>query len=221
MPIGGGGIFSGNSTAQTTASGKVLPVAAPAGVTVDTTTYADPISGIGKLVTLIFPTEQALIAVAQSGDAHPRYILSSDASDTGISIGNGTIDPVTQGGSMYYSGSGVQLGRLDSAGGVNQPPRIDQVSPLFTITSGALPTHDFTGHSGTGQQISLTRDVDIYVETGTAGSVVAALSPDDMTYTTIYTKTVALTDVCHARVPAGWYLKLTATTAVLGVGTYA
>ena len=101
-----------------------------------------------------------------------------------------------------------------------QPAALNQVSPKGTITSGALPTVQLV--SGAGAQVSTARDVDTYtVWTGDATNNVAscavAISPDNTTYTTIYTlslaaavnNTGAIALLAFARVPAGWYLKLT------------
>lgn len=207
------------------AAGSLVPVADATGVTVDNTTYDDTIKGSGKLTTLVFPADAGALAIALAGDAFPRWVLGADPNNFGLCAGVGTADP-TQSAAVLAVNAASEwvVTSLFIGGPVSDPlmaPPLNAISPKLTITSGALPTVDFTGKSGMGQQVSTARDVDIYVETGTAGSVVAALSPDNMTYTTIYTKTMLATDVCHARVPAGWYLKLTATTAVLGVGTYA
>jgi hypothetical protein len=86
-------------------------------------------------------------------------------------------------------------------------------------TSGALSTVSVV--SGTARQVSTVAAVDLYVETGTAGSVAVALSPDNVTTTTIYTRTVAATDVCYVHVPAGWFVTMTASGGTtLGTATY-
>src|SRR3954469_6197416 len=69
------------------------------------------------------------------------------------------------------------------------PATRNQVSPVGTITSGALPTQTLT--SGTGAQISTTRDVDTYTlwtgdATNNAATATVAISPDNSTYSTIY-----------------------------------
>jgi hypothetical protein len=89
-----------------------------------------------------------------------------------------------------------------------------------TITSGALPTVQLV--SGTGAQVSTTRDVDTYTlwtgdATNNVASAAVAVSPDNVTYTTVYTaslaaavnNTGAIAIPLYARVPAGWYLKIT------------
>lgn len=207
------------------AAGTYLPVADAAGVVVDTTTYDDTIKGSGKLTTLVFPANQGALAIALHGDAFPRWVLGSDANSSGLNAGFGTTDPTLSQASLFVGGGGFFVLETLIIGqthvDASEAAALNTLSPKLTITAGALPTHDFTGKSGLGQQIITSRDVDVYVQTTTAGSVVAALSPDDTTYSTLYTKTTLASDVCHARVPAGWYLKLTATTSVLGVGTYA
>jgi hypothetical protein len=112
------------------------------------------------------------------------------------------------------------------------PATRNQVSPVGTITSGALPT--VSPSSGTALQVSTARDADLYaVVTADASNNVAtcavALSPDNTTFSTIYTlslaaavnNTGAIALVAHARVPAGWYVKLTVVHMTIGTATYA
>jgi hypothetical protein len=72
-----------------------LPTAEPTGVTIDTTTYDNPITGVGKLTTLVFPAagggDHAVLAIAVAGDAFPRYLIASDSGD-GIHLGTGAED---------------------------------------------------------------------------------------------------------------------------------
>jgi hypothetical protein len=109
--------------------------------------------------------------------------------------------------------------------------KLNQLSPAGTITSGALPTVQLV--SGTAAQINTGRDVETHTPvtcTPTAGASATcaiAISPDDTTFSTLVTLTVpagvALDGFildARARVPAGWYLKLTANAqAALGVTT--
>jgi hypothetical protein len=102
----------------------------------------------------------------------------------------------------------------------NAPVAVNKVSPVGTITSGALPTVQLV--SGTGAQVSTARDVDTYTlwtgdATNNVASATVALSPDNVTYSTIYAaslaaavnNTGAIAVPLYARVPAGWYLKIT------------
>lgn len=232
MPIISGGV--GNTTAQDVASGKLLPVADATGVTVDTTTYNDTIKGSGKLTTLVFPASQGALAIALAGDAFPRWVMDADASDFGITFGDGTFDCAQTGGTVGWRGFAAQQPIIGSGNGSgvfvpaaatkDDAPKISQLSPKFTIASGALPTVQLS--SGTGAQVSTSRDVETYTPltlTAVGGTVVVAVSPDNVTYSTIMTVTPAVnasvTDVT-VRVPAAWYLKMTATNATLGVTTY-
>lgn len=111
-------------------------------------------------------------------------------------------------------------------------PRLNQLSPLATITSGALPTATLV--SGTGAQISTSRDVETVTPVtfnpgvATTATCTVALSPDNTTYSTLGVETepvgTVLDGTIHlvkVRVPAGWYLKLTVNAqAVLGTTTY-
>ena len=110
-------------------------------------------------------------------------------------------------------------------------PRLSQLSPKFSITSGALPT--VTLSSGTGAQVSTTRDAETVTPftgdgTNNAATCAIALSPDNVTYSTLDTLSIAaglnvlgaLALSANVRVPAGWYLKLTAAHGTIGTTTY-
>jgi hypothetical protein len=93
---GGGGVTPGT----------VLPVADPAGVTVDTTTYDNPVTGSGKITTLVFPQQTAAFAIAIEGDAFPRWCWATDPVTDDLTLGDGTIDP--DGGNGAYVGCNPQ-----------------------------------------------------------------------------------------------------------------
>jgi hypothetical protein len=104
------------------------------------------------------------------------------------------------------------------------PATMNQVSPVGTITSGALSTQQLV--SGTGAQVSTTRDVETHTpctSTSAAPAVTVAISPDNVTYSTLcvasWAINAAITDIV-VRVPAGWFIKLTAVNATLGVTTF-
>lgn len=241
MPFISGGGAGGNTTAQVVASGKVVPVANATGVTVDTTTYDDSIKGGGaKLTTLVFPAghDQGALSIAVAGDAHPRYIFAADPGE-GVFVGDGTFDPYTSsnGSGWAWAGNGLiqlndhaQVG--DGAIGPTGIPSINQLSPKFTITAGVLSTVQLV--TATGAQILTTRDAETITPctfnpgAATTATVTVALSPDNVTYSTLGVETepagVALDGTIHlvkVRVPAGWYLKLTVNAqATLGLTTY-
>lgn len=115
---------------------------------------------------------------------------------------------------------------------VSQPANVNQVSPVGTIVSGALPTQQLV--TTTGAQISTTRDVDTYTlltsdATNNIATCTVALSPDNVTYSTIATPSVAaalnnlgaIAIPITVRVPAGWYIKLTSTRFAISLTTYA
>lgn len=114
----------------------------------------------------------------------------------------------------------------------SQPAALNQLSPVGTITSGSLPTVQLV--SGNGVQILTSRDVESYTAvtgdaTNNVASVTVALSPDNTTYSTILVpslaaavnNTGAIALSVTVRVPAGWYIKMTAVHMALGVTTYA
>jgi hypothetical protein len=100
----------------------------------------------------------------------------------------------------------------------------NQVSPVGTVTSGALSTQQLV--STTGATLSTTRDVESHTTcatTSAAGTITVQLSPDNATYSTlvIVTPAVSLVTVdVVVRVPAGWFLKLTTSNATLGLTTF-
>lgn len=91
------------------ASPAALPTADPAGAVLDTTTYDNPITGTGKLTTLVMPADTGLLAVALAGDAFPRYLLASDPAD-GLYLGDGTVDPYADGGNLLVDSVTAGLG---------------------------------------------------------------------------------------------------------------
>lgn len=108
---------------------------------------------------------------------------------------------------------------------------LSATSPVGTITSGALPTATLS--SGTGAQLSTTRDVNAYLAltgdaTNNAATAAIALSPDDTTYSTLATislaaavnNTGAIVQMATVRVPAGWYLKVTVSHMAITSTTY-
>lgn len=232
MPIVSGGGGGGNTTAQVVASGKVLPVANPASVTVDSTTYDDPIAGGGaKLKTLVFGSDQGALGIALLGDAFPRWIMASDAAD-GFFLGNGTFDPYNSALAVLKYGAGLSIGRAsclkaNTSVGV---PRISQLSPLFDILSGALPTQQFVSGASAGLDANdreTHTPVTFNPGVATTATCTVALSADDVTFSTlaVITKPVGVAfdgeiEDVTVRVPGGWTLKLTVVNAVLGLTTY-
>ena len=120
---------------------------------------------------------------------------------------------------------------VPAAVAVTAAPRLNQLSPVATIVSGALTTLQLA--SGTGAQVSTTRDVDTYTAItynsliSTSATATIALSPDNVTYSTlaVVTKPIGVAfageiGMEKVRVPAGWYLKVTVVQAVLGLTTY-
>jgi hypothetical protein len=113
-----------------------------------------------------------------------------------------------------------------------QPAALNQVSPKGTVVSGALATQQLV--TATGAQVSTTRDVDTYTLLTSSGTnfiatCTVALSPDNVTYSTICVPALAaavnnvgaVAIPLSVRVPAGWYIKLTSTLFTIGLTTYA
>jgi len=120
-----------------------------------------------------------------------------------------------------YTTGGARAFFVPGGGGINANP----------ITSGALPT--VAPVSGAAFQCSTVRDIFLVAPctfnptAGAAATVLVQLSPDNVTYSTLGTLTVPIgltfdgeVKFVQVAVPAAWYVKLTATNAVLGTGTY-
>lgn len=171
-----------------------------------------------------------LIGTATPGDGLAGVFINGQG-DEGVTIkaiGGGTHDLWLIAASSFVSGEVILNTTTLHANGA---ARINQLSPLFTITSGALPTQQFV--SGTAAQVSTSRDVEVHTPVtmnsliATVATCTVALSPDNVTFSTlcVWTEPVgvafagSIIDVT-CRVPAGWYLKLTTAQAVLGLSTY-
>lgn len=110
-----------------------VPQADPTGFDIDTTTYDNPITGSGKLTTLVAKAavnggDTAVLAVAVEGDAFPRVLLESTGD--GLYMGDGTFDPYDVGaGVATLNQAGSAAGELFSphgsfiAGNMDDPDR--------------------------------------------------------------------------------------------------
>jgi hypothetical protein len=114
----------------------------------------------------------------------------------------------------------------------NGTDRLDGTLVTYNpITSGALPTVSLS--SGTAAQVSATRDVRAallvtYDATNNVASCKVELSPDNQTFTSLGTaslaaavnNTGAIASLITVAVPAGWYIKVTLVHATLTSTTY-
>lgn len=95
----------------------------------------------------------------------------------------------------------------------------DAVSfPAGTSTAVSAPVLTPAFASGTAAQLAdLTRDYMVYLEIGTAGTAnVLAIGPTSTPANTVIASGVATTgEIMTVRLPAGWFLKWSATTATL------
>ena len=128
----------------------------------------------------------------------------------------------------YAGGTGMSATDVEAAIDELATEKTDAANP---ITSGALPTQSFT--SGTAAQVSTSRAVSLIVPVTfnptalLTSTCLVQLSADNSTYSTLVTKTVpalaglvGLVDEVTLHVPKSWWVKLTATNATLGTGTY-
>ena len=100
------------------------------------------------------------------------------------------------------------------------------------ITSGALPTVAVV--TATGAQVDAAADRQLIVPVtlnptaGNTATVLVQLSPDNVTYSSVGTVTIPSNagawtgwiEEISLLVPAGWWVKLTATNATIGTGTF-
>lgn len=87
-----------------------------------------------------------------------------------------------------------------------------------TSSAGSAPVITPTFATGTPAQLSdLTRDYMVYLEIGTAGTAnVVKIGPTSTPANTIIASGVATAgEIMTVRLPAGWYLEWSATTATL------
>jgi len=216
----------------------VCTVAGSPGTWVDTAT-------IGPSVSSVFTRSGAVVAttgdytVAQVTGAAPLAsptltgtpAAPTAAVDTNTTQLATTAYVVGQGYAKLASPTFTGTVTVPAAAAVTAAPRLNQLSPALTITSGALPTATLS--SGTGAQILTTRDAETVTPftgdgTNNAATCAIALSPDNTTYSTLDTLSIAaglnvlgaLALSANVRVPAGWYLKLTAVHGTIGTTTY-
>lgn len=115
---------------------------------------------------------------------------------------------------VFNGGANVAVGSRVKITGAGSPS-----AEYPSKTSGALSTVALS--SGVGAQVNPNRDATLVINTTTAaGSIVVALSPDNVTYSNVVAKTVAATDSVTVAVPCGWYVKATVVTATIGTCTY-
>lgn len=121
---------------------------------------------------------------------------------------------------------------VPAAAGVTSATKLNDLSSYLTIASGALPAFG-AWSSGTAQQNPVARQIVVAVEVvtdGTANAATCALavSPDNVTYTTIATpgasvavNTVgAVTSLASVSLPSTWYLKLTFSHCTVAASKY-
>jgi len=105
-------------------------------------------------------------------------------------------------------------------------------TPAPPITSGTLPNAG-AWVSGTAKVNPVSRPISLTVEVVTAGTntiatCVIALSPDNVTYTTLATPGAsaaqnnlgAETQAVQVRLPQGWYIKLTFANCTVAASIY-
>ncbi len=141
--------------------------------------------------------------------------------------GSAYLDLSPTGVSQSGSSSGTNFG-VDAGGNLTAH---NATVAQFASAPAAPATTTFS--SGTGKQILTNSDVHLVVPVtfnptaGAAATCAVAISPDNMTYTALWTETEpagvtfdGTIHGLHVYVPAAWYVKFTVTNATLGTGTY-
>lgn len=209
---------SGTTRFEGTIEGAGVPVADPSVAGFDGTTYTNPWTGVGKIETLVLASDSSVVALAITGDAFPRLLLTANT----LYFGDGTADPTAGPGLFYDAGLlGATTGLKPVAAATPAAAAtLGQLSPRFSITSGALPSQSIT--SGVAFQPSANSDVEVTTSVVFVddSSCTVAISPDNNTYTTLAVEglditlgaleSVSVTRLISVRVPAGWYIKWTA-----------
>ena len=177
------------------------------------------------------PTATCLTLTLPAGaSAHDNAWLKGTQADTPASDllidGFGDLQMVTndtdRGVIQLYSSDTFEVQNLDPHYG----PRLKAIQ-----RSGALPTLTFT--SGTAAQVDIHGDRELVIPftgdgTNNVASLLIQLSPDNVTYSTLDTLSIAaalnLTGALNVPasilVPATWYVKLTAVHGTIGTATY-
>ena len=119
-------------------------------------------------------------------------------------------------GSLHIESSGNSDGNLTVDGAVTHTGLT--VLNGGTDTAGSAPVLTPTFANGTAAQLSdLTRDYMVYLEIGTAGTaLIVKIGPTSTPANTIISSGTATSgELIAVRLPAGWYLEWSATTATM------
>jgi hypothetical protein len=90
------------------ATGPMLPIADPTGVTIETAD--NPVTGEGTIDVLTFPADTPVLAVKLEGDAFARTLILADPTGSGgIFLGDGSNDMWASGNNGYITGGPASL----------------------------------------------------------------------------------------------------------------
>lgn len=202
--------------------GRTGVVVATAGdyVASQVTNAADKASAATQTFTgsLVAPAGKTITADAAAASA--RIGAVGPSGEAALLLGTDTAIYRVNAGAIDVQGSLA----VDAGANITNVCRANGGFKTGAITAGALPT--VAPVSTTAFQCLTARDVFLVVPvtyTLIAGTCKVELSPDNVTYSTIVTYAPAsagAVDTVQLQVPAGWYVKLTTTNAVLGTGTY-
>lgn len=180
------------------------------------------------------------VTVAEYSDAAIAIFIDDEVTERGIALhskdGNSVVTIANGGivveGPWLFDASLVQV---DSVAGQNVAAALvpfARITSKYTITAGALPKLA-SWVSTTPQQNAAGRQVTVNVEvafdgTNNVASCAIAISPDNVTYSTIGTPSLAAavnfvgatTQLVPVTVPDNWFIKLTLVHATVADSTY-
>jgi hypothetical protein len=161
---------------------------------VDSNTAGITDYGNGQLVSMVFND------VATS-NGNPLILVGGNLME--LPLGD-VSDDLSVAGTLSVTGASTLTGIVAVNGGTNTAGSAHVITPTLA--------------NGTAAQLSdLTRDYMLYLEVGTAGTAfVLKIGPTSTPATTVSASGTATTgQVYTVRVPAGWYVEWSATTATL------
>ncbi len=146
------------------------------------------------------------------------------------SVGDYTAAQVTNAADKASAAAQAFTGVLRPAlaAAATDAPALSQISARFTILNGALPSLQLA--SAVAAQVLTSRDAELLTPVtfnpgvSTLATCLLELSADNVTYSVVGTETVPLgvagsgtIRLVGVHVPAGWYVRMTVTNAVLGL----
>lgn len=165
----------------------------------------------------------------RGGDDLGGVELNSPDGDTSLIV---TDVNVTVEGDVLIDGGEIQMDNINTVVAPNALIPVGRITSKYTLTSGALPDLG-AWVSGTPKQNPVNRQVTVNVEvvgdhSANVATAAIAISPDNVTYTTIGTPGAsaaintsgAVTSLAAVTLPEGWWIKVTLSHATVAPSVY-